>query len=69
MQSRSLEAARAVAGRIRAGQVHINYPSWRPDALFGGYKRSENGREYGQYGLEDYLETKAVLGYEPRQSA
>ena len=69
VQSRSLEAARAVAGRIRAGQVHINYPAWRPDAPFGGYKRSGNGREYGQHGLEEYLETKAVLGYEPRQSA
>ncbi len=68
VQSRDLDAARAVARRIRAGQVHINYPAWRPDAPFGGYKRSGNGREYGQFGFEEYLETKAVLGYETRQT-
>jgi aldehyde dehydrogenase (NAD+) len=52
-----------VASRIRAGQVHINYPAWDGRAAFGGYKRSGNGREYGVYGLEEYLETKAILGY------
>ena len=48
---------------IRAGQVHINNPPWIADAPFGGYKRSGNGREYGVEGLEEYLETKAILGY------
>ena len=63
LQSSNQERARRVAGRIRAGQVHINYPAWSGHAPFGGYKRSGNGREYGVYGLEEYLETKAILGY------
>lgn len=63
VQGRDLAAARAVALRIRSGQVHINNPAWSPHAPFGGYKRSGNGREYGVEGLEEYLETKALLGY------
>jgi aldehyde dehydrogenase (NAD+) len=63
VQGQDLVAARAVAARIRAGQVHINNPPWSPEAPFGGYKRSGNGREYGVEGLEEYLETKAILGY------
>ncbi|MFG6433040.1 aldehyde dehydrogenase family protein [Roseateles sp. LYH14W] len=63
VQSRDLAAARAVAARIRSGQVHINHPAWSPHAPFGGYKRSGNGREYGVEGLQEYLETKAILGY------
>ncbi|MDE2451510.1 MAG: aldehyde dehydrogenase family protein [Gammaproteobacteria bacterium] len=64
VQSGDLERARRFAARIRAGQVHINYPAWDPKASFGGYKRSGNGREYGVHGLEEYLETKAIVGYE-----
>jgi aldehyde dehydrogenase (NAD+) len=63
VQGQDLAAARAVAARIRCGQVHINNPPWSPHAPFGGYKRSGNGREYGVEGLEEYLETKAILGY------
>lgn len=63
VQGKDLAAARAVAARIRAGQVHINHPAWNPMAPFGGYKRSGNGREYGVEGLHEFLETKAVLGY------
>lgn len=63
VQGSDLAAARAVAARIRSGQVHINYPAWSPHAPFGGYKRSGNGREYGIEGIEEYLETKAVLGF------
>jgi aldehyde dehydrogenase (NAD+) len=63
VQGQDLTVARAVAARIRSGQVHINNPPWAPDAPFGGYKRSGNGREYGVEGLEEYLETKAILGY------
>jgi aldehyde dehydrogenase (NAD+) len=63
VQGRDLAAARAVAARIRSGQVHINNPPWSPEAPFGGYKRSGNGREFGIEGLEEYLETKAMLGY------
>ena len=63
-RARTSRAARAVAARIRSGQVHINYPAWNPHAPFGGYKRSGNGREYGVEGLEEYLETKAILGFQ-----
>jgi aldehyde dehydrogenase (NAD+) len=63
VQSQNLDLARAVASRIRAGQVLLNYPTWNPMAPFGGYKRSGNGREYGIYGFEEYLETKAIIGF------
>ncbi len=63
VQGEDLAAARAVAARIRSGQVLINYPAWNPHAPFGGYKRSGNGREYGLEGFEEYLETKAILGF------
>ncbi len=63
VQSADRESARRVARRIRAGQVHINYPAWSGYAPFGGYKQSGNGREYGAFGLEEYVETKAILGY------
>ncbi|UAC75619.1 hypothetical protein K8B66_31775 [Burkholderia contaminans] len=41
----------------------INYPAWNPAAPFGGYKRSGNGREYAEFGLVEYLETKGTTGY------
>jgi aldehyde dehydrogenase (NAD+) len=63
VQSADQEAARRVARQIRAGQVHINYPAWSGFAPFGGYKMSGNGREYGKFALQEYLETKAILGY------
>jgi aldehyde dehydrogenase (NAD+) len=63
VQSRDLDQARAVASRIRAGQVLLNHPAWNPMAPFGGYKRSGNGREFGVYGFEEYLETKAIVGF------
>ena len=63
VQSEDLDQARAVASRIRAGQVLLNYPGWNPMAPFGGYKRSGNGREFGVYGFEEYLETKAIVGF------
>lgn len=64
VQGQDLDLARAVASRIRAGQVHLNYPAWNPLAPFGGYKRSGNGREYGVFGFEEYLETKAIIGFD-----
>jgi aldehyde dehydrogenase (NAD+) len=64
VQSADIDHARSVAARIRSGQVLINYPAWDPFAPFGGYKRSGNGREYGAEGLADYLETKAIVGFE-----
>ncbi|MEP7221762.1 MAG: aldehyde dehydrogenase family protein [Novosphingobium sp.] len=63
LQSGNRDRARRVAGRIRSGQVHINYPAWNGFAAFGGYKRSGNGREYGVHGLEEFLETKSIVGY------
>ncbi|MEO6715843.1 MAG: aldehyde dehydrogenase family protein [Novosphingobium sp.] len=63
VQGTDLVQARAVAGRIRSGQVHINYPAWDPQAPFGGYKQSGNGREYGIFGMEEFLEIKAILGF------
>ena len=63
VQGADIEQARAVALRIRSGQVHLNHPVWDPQAPFGGYKRSGNGREYGEHGLGEFLETKAILGF------
>lgn len=63
VQSRDLQQARKVAARIRSGQVLINYPAWDSNAPFGGYKLSGTGREYGIEGLEEYLETKAIVGF------
>ncbi|MGD9619674.1 MAG: aldehyde dehydrogenase family protein [Mycolicibacterium sp.] len=57
-----LEKARSVARRIRAGSVAINH-GFDLTAPFGGYKRSGNGREWGQFAFDEYLETKAALGY------
>ncbi len=66
LQSADLERARRVARRMRTGMVHINGANTDLAAPFGGYKRSGNGREWGRFGLEDYLEVKAVMGYEKR---
>ncbi|MFX1737725.1 aldehyde dehydrogenase family protein [Paraburkholderia sp. A1RI_3L] len=63
VQSRDLDRARRVAFRLRAGSVHLNYPAWDPGAPFGGYRQSGNGREYGEWGLEAFLEVKGVVGY------
>ena len=56
-----LERARRVASRLRAGNVHLNGANVNFTAPFGGYKQSGNGREWGALGLEEFLETKAVL--------
>jgi aldehyde dehydrogenase (NAD+) len=59
-----LDQARAVAKRIRAGSVAIN-DAFDFCSPFGGYKKSGNGREWGDFGFQDYLEIKGILGYEP----
>ncbi|HXI88006.1 MAG TPA: aldehyde dehydrogenase family protein, partial [Parvularculaceae bacterium] len=56
-----IDDARRVGARIRAGQVHLNGAGANFNAPFGGYKQSGNGREWGEFGLEEFLETKAVL--------
>ena len=64
IQAKDIEKARETALRMRSGNVHINYPAWDAGVPFGGYKQSGNGREYAEYGLEDFLEIKGILGYE-----
>jgi aldehyde dehydrogenase (NAD+) len=54
--------ARRVGGRIRAGQVTLNGASGSMNTPFGGFKMSGNGREWGEFGLRDFLEVKAVIG-------
>ena len=63
VQSGSLERARRVARRLRAGILQLNYPPVDRGAPFGGYKQSGNGREWGEYGLNEYLEIKGIVGY------
>ena len=60
--SHEMERAKAVARRLRAGQVAINYIGGTSDTPFGGYKQSGNGREKGKWGLEEFLELKAITG-------
>jgi acyl-CoA reductase-like NAD-dependent aldehyde dehydrogenase len=54
--------ALAVARRLRTGNVHLNGAPVDLAAPFGGYRQSGLGREWGVYGLEEFLETKAILG-------
>ena len=63
------EHARAVARQLRAGQVNINGAQFDLMAPFGGYKQSGNGREWGDHGFADFLETKAVIGWGAAQAA
>jgi aldehyde dehydrogenase (NAD+) len=59
----TIERTRQVARRIRAGNVNLNGMPNDRSAPFGGYKQSGNGREWGRFGLEEYLEVKAVAGW------
>ena len=63
VSSSDIDHARAIAARLRAGTINLNYPAWDVHAPFGGYKQSGNGREYADFGIDDYLELKAVVGY------
>jgi acyl-CoA reductase-like NAD-dependent aldehyde dehydrogenase len=56
----SEERALAFARRLRTGQVEVNGGAFNPDAPFGGYKQSGIGREYGRFGLEEFLEVKSI---------
>jgi acyl-CoA reductase-like NAD-dependent aldehyde dehydrogenase len=58
----TVEHARKVAARLRTGMVHLNGASVDPGAPFGGYKQSGVGREWGAAGIDEFLETKAIMG-------
>jgi aldehyde dehydrogenase (NAD+) len=59
----TIEHARKVARQIRAGNINLNGVQNERTAPFGGYKQSGNGREWGRFGLEEYLEVKAIAGF------
>ncbi len=62
VSSGDMERARAIARRIRAGQIAINYTGGTANTPFGGYKQSGNGREKGRWGMMEFLELKAITG-------
>jgi aldehyde dehydrogenase (NAD+) len=64
--SGDIERARRVAKRIRAGNVHVNNARVDFAGCFGGYKQSGNGREWGEAGLQEFLELKSIFGYESK---
>jgi aldehyde dehydrogenase (NAD+) len=64
VQSGNVEHARKVASKLRTGNVHLNGAGPDFNAPFGGYKQSGTGREWGEHGFKEFLEVKAVLGYQ-----
>lgn len=60
VQGADVERAKAVARRIRTGQIEVNAGSFNANAPFGGYKQSGYGREAGTYGFEEFLEVKSM---------
>ena len=65
VQSGDMTRARRVARAIRAGSVYLNGAGQDYCSPFGGFKQSGNGREWGEFGLHDYLEIKVMNGFEP----
>ena len=63
VQSQDLDRARRVARQLRAGSVHLNGAGQDYGSPFGGYKQSGNGREWGEWGLHDFLEVKVINGF------
>ena len=63
VQTQDLDKARRVARLLRAGSVYLNGAGQDFCSPFGGFKQSGNGREWGKYGLLEYLELKAINGY------
>ncbi len=63
VSSGDIQRARRVSRRIRAGNVNLNGSTNERSAPFGGYKQSGNGREWGRFGFEEFLEAKAVAGW------
>ena len=67
VSSGDVEHAKRVARRIRSGNVHLNGAGTDSNAIFGGYKQSGNGREFGKHGIMEFMESKAILGFHPKQ--
>jgi aldehyde dehydrogenase (NAD+) len=65
ISSEDPEHALKVARKIRSGNIHINNAPTGINDPFGGFKQSGNGREWGVFGFEEFLEIKAVMGYKP----
>ena len=63
IQTSDVETRRRVARRLRSGMVETNGQGFAQGSPFGGYKQSGNGREGGLFGLEEFLEVKAVSGW------
>ena len=59
--AKDASSALAIAKKIRAGQCYIQGNYFNSDAPFGGYKQSGNGREWGEEGMSEFIETKAVI--------
>ncbi len=66
VSSGDIDRAQRVARRLRTGMVHINGAPPDNKAPFGGYKESGNGREWGRYGFDEFLEAKSIFGYSKR---
>lgn len=63
VSSADRERAKRVARQLKAGMVHVNMAVADSKAPFGGMKQSGNGREWGKFGIEEYLEVKSVMGW------
>ena len=63
VQTEDLDKVRRVSRRLRSGMVENNGERFAPGSPFGGYKQSGNGREGGAFGIEEFLEVKAVSGW------
>jgi acyl-CoA reductase-like NAD-dependent aldehyde dehydrogenase len=62
ISTENLDKAKEISSKIRTGMMHINYAPVDQSLPFGGYKMSGNGREWGEYGIEDFLELKSIIG-------
>ncbi len=64
IQAGDFARAARVADKLVAGSIYFNYPAMDYGAPFGGRKRSGNGREWGEFGLREYLEVKSMIGWQ-----
>lgn len=69
ISGKDMTQVKAVAARLRAGQVNLNQAAPDMMAPFGGFKMSGNGREWGDHAFGEFLEVKAILGYAPKAAA